>query len=67
MAAVSLLHFLRDRRQGTALVVVLAKVFVALSLLAFVVLLGAATADSSAVDALMVGPFRWAEIDPGSA
>jgi len=63
MVAVSLLPYLPDRSRATALVAVLATLLVALGLLVFVALLGAATADNFAVDAQLVGPFRWGQID----
>jgi len=62
MVVASLLPYLRDHSRAAALVAILATLLAALGLLAFVVLLGAAMADSSAVDVPLVGPFRWGPV-----
>ena len=65
MVVASLLLYRRDRSRAIALVAALASLLVVLALLAFVAFGGAATADSSAVDGRLFGPFRWEQIDAG--
>lgn len=64
MVAASLLLYLRDRSQLTLLAIAFATLLVALGLLAFAVILGAATVDSSMVDGRFIAPFRWGPSAP---
>ena len=59
MVVASLLPYLRDRSPAIVPAAVFVTLLVVMGLLAFAALLAAATAGSSAVDAQLVGPFRW--------
>lgn len=64
MVAAPLLLYLRDRSQQTVFAIALATLLVALGLLAFGAILGAATVDSSVVDGRFMAPFRWGPSAP---